>query len=70
MPMNVTQRRDHWDAVERYERDGWVCERCGEENEEALVLWHTGRTTRAGSRVVCLCNVCEAKTVHGAMVDQ
>lgn len=43
----------------------WVCETCGEQNEEGLAVYETTRVTRLypdGSRVVMLCSVCVEKT--------
>lgn len=69
MPLSVAERREHW----RTESVGWVCDGCGQECEEALCLWETGRPTRsdpAGEKVVCLCDVCESVVPHGRFVDQ
>lgn len=69
--LTVSERRRHWDRVETGEAQGWVCDACGDANEEALVLWETGRVTRHTRRaVVCLCDVCEVRIPHGPFVDQ
>ena len=70
MPLNVKERRAFWKEREgESESLGWVCDRCGEDNEEGLVMWDNGRNTRSGSKTICLCDVCEEKTPHGPMVD-
>ena len=67
--MSVKERRKHAD-----EEDGWICDLCGETNEECLVMVTTGRVTRSNpsgdGKVVCLCNVCHERTAHGRFVDQ
>ena len=53
--------------------DTWVCERCGELNEEGLVAWEMVRVTRRlpeGIRCVILCDRCEVITPHGVLIDQ
>jgi len=70
MPLTVRERRAHWKAVEEDKDTGWVCDRCGEDDEERLVLWDNGRMTRNGSKTVCLCDKCEAVTGHGRFIDQ
>ena len=69
MPLTVSQRREHWTCG----YDGWVCDGCGDENEDELVMWTTGRKTRRdpnGERVVCLCSACADRIPHGVLVDQ
>ena len=71
--LGVQMRRTHWFMVEKEKASGWVCDGCGEQNEEALVMWTTGRVLRSdpeGARVVCLCDVCSARIPHGRFVDQ
>ena len=50
----------------------WVCERCGELNEEALAVWRVDRQTRGfpAGRCVILCDQCEDKTPHDGCEDQ
>ena len=67
--LSVAESRAHWDGD-----DGWVCDTCGDCNEETLVMYSTGRVTRAtiatGDKIVCLCDVCAARIPHGRMWDQ
>ena len=70
MPLSVRQRRAHWAAVEAGDAQGWVCDRCGSNAEETLIVWNNGRVTRRGTTVVCLCDRCEDITPHGPMEDQ
>ena len=60
--MSVHKRR----TILAEDDEFWVCETCGEQNEEGLTVYETTRVTRLcpdGSRVVMLCLVCAEKTV-------
>lgn len=68
--LTVPQRRTHWGTGDD---NGWVCDGCGCDQEEALCMWETGRVTRSdpkGEKVVCLCDRCEERHPHGTFVDQ
>ena len=69
MHLTAKARRAHWCSG----GDGWVCDACGDDNEEGLCMRTTGRVTRSdpmGKRVVCLCYVCIDRILHGVFVDQ
>ena len=54
---------------ENEEEESWRCDACGDDGEEGLAIFATGRATRSdptGQRPVCLCGDCAARKVpHG-----
>ena len=51
--------------------DRWICDSCGESNEEKLVVYHVQRVTRMYpcDREMCLCADCADRIPHGRVVS-
>ena len=59
--LSVKQRR----AILAKDDEFWVCDTCGEQNEDGLAVYEMIRVTRLcpdGSRTVILCSDCAEKT--------
>ena len=53
------------------DEEEWKCDRCGDEDQEKLAYYETGRITRLtphGDKVVCLCIDCRNKVKCGPVV--
>ena len=50
--------------------DVWICEGCGEDCEEGLVVYEIERQTRARcAREACLCADCARRIPHGKIIS-
>lgn len=72
MPKDLprTRERRAWiEARERLDLDWWICERCGDGDEEGLAAYMVRRATRRQvGCVFVLCATCAEKTCKGADV--
>ena len=65
----VLPRRRILYLSEKYELDAWVCEVCGETEEEMLCIVDVPRLTRQrGGAAVIVCDHCEGRVPHGGVV--
>ena len=70
--MSVKKRRTIFADAKDDDDEFWVCETCGEQNEECLAVYETTRVTRLcpdGSRVVMLCSVCVEKVFVNRVIS-
>ena len=68
----VRERRNMWRENADENVNGWVCESCGDLNEEYLVIYATGRVTRSdpsGMNSKCLCCDCADRIPQGVIVN-
>ena len=66
--LSVTERR----KLLADEGAEWVCERCGDQNEEGVAVFEVKQATRMcpeGRRVVILCGSCAEKTRIVRVID-
>lgn len=50
--------------------DVWICECCGEDDEEQLAVYEIVRLTRAYHfREACLCVACASRIPHGVVIS-
>lgn len=65
----VLQRRRILYLAEKYNLDVWVCEVCGETEEEELCIVDMPRVTRQrGGAAVIVCAGCEGRVCHGGVL--
>lgn len=70
--LRVQARRRAFAMADSNNEDIWLCESCGETEEEGLVVYEIVRVTRAvpdGSREACLCASCESRVPHGVVIS-
>jgi len=70
MPVPVHERRRIFARADAEELDVWICESCGEDCEEGLVVYEIVRETRARrDREACLCADCARRIPHGKVIS-
>ena len=67
----VLIRRVLFDQAESTENGVWICEMCGDADEEGLVVYDADRITRnyPDGRCVCLCPTCADRIPHGRVLS-
>lgn len=70
MPVPVHERRRILERADAAGLDVWICESCGEDCEEGLVVYEIERCTRASrDREACLCADCARRIPHGQIIS-